>query len=123
MNQAGAPIDLEEKVEIALNDIRGKVVMHWHRPRDTIVFDPQGAFTFAEHLARAAHRAKFPGERLPEDFSYLANQIKQRLTSDMRDRLVFRVRTMLPSLMVSKDLNYISLQIVDTIFAAVDAEV
>lgn len=123
MNHAGAPLNLNEKVDVALNDVQGKVVMHWHEPRDTIVFDPQSAFTFAEHMARAAHRAKFPGDRLPEDFSYLAQQIKQRLTNDMRDRLVIRMRTMLPSLLERKDLNYAALQIVDTIFAAVDAEV
>lgn len=124
MNQAaGAPLNLNEKVQIALNDVQGKVVMHWHRPRDTIVFDPQSAFTFAEQLARAAHRAQFPGDRMPEDFSYLAQQIKQRLTEEMRDRLVFRVRSMLPSLLERKDLNYTALQLVDTIFAAVDAEV
>lgn len=122
MNEAGKPIDLTEKVDIALRDVQGKVVMHWFQPRDVIVFDPQSAFDFAEQLARAAHRARFPGDKIPEDFSYLAQQVKQRLTDDMRDRLVVRMRTMLPGILESKDLNYVSRQVVDTIFAALDPQ-
>lgn len=115
---------LDGNVDIALRDHDGKVIMQWLKPATRIVFEPQNAFNLAEHMARAAHKAKFPGERLPDDFSYLAQQVKQQLTEQMRDRLVVRVRAMLPSLLErNKDLNYISLQIVDTIFAAVDAEV
>lgn len=114
---------LDGNVEIALRSHEGKVILQWHKPVTRIIFEPQNAFTLAENLARAAHTARFPGERLPEDFSYLAQQVKQRLTDQMRDKLVIRVRAMLPSLLERKDLNYISLQIVDTIFAAVDAEV
>lgn len=116
------PINMGENVEIALNDVQGKVVMLWHQPRQHIVFDPQDAFNFAEQVARAAHRARFPGERLPDDFSYLAQQVRERLTDEMRDRLVLRVRTMLPSLMQKNDPNYMAAQIVDTIFSSVDPE-
>lgn len=120
MSEASAPVNMTESVDIALKTHQGKVVMHWHRMRDSMVFEPDSAFQFAEHLARAAHRAKYPGERMPEDFSYLAQQIKQRLTDEMRDRLAIRVRTTLPSLLERKDLNYVATQIVDTIFAALD---
>jgi hypothetical protein len=56
-------------------------------------------------MARSAHRARFPDEKMPDDFSYLAQQIKQRLTDDMRDRLQIRIATMLPSLLERKDLE------------------
>jgi hypothetical protein len=116
------PINLEENVDIALNDVQGKVVMMFHRPVPHVVFDPQAAFGLAENLARCAHKAKFPGERIPDDFSYLAQQVKQRLTEQMRDRMIARVHTMLPSALETKDLGYVSRQIVDTIFSAIDDE-
>lgn len=122
MNDASRPLNMTENVDIALNDHKGKVIMLFPRPVPHIVFEPQGAFNVAENLARCAHKARFPGESLPEDFSYLAQQVKQRLTDEMRDRLVVRVRSMLPSLLERKDLNYVSLQLVDTIFSALDTE-
>lgn len=114
------PINMQESIDIALKEHQGKVIMHWHQPRDAMVFAPDSAFEFAEALARAAHKAKFPGERVPEDFSYLAQQVKQRLTDEMRDRLAVRVRAALPSLLERKDLNYAAVQIVDSIFSALD---
>jgi hypothetical protein len=120
MSDSERPINMTESVDIALKEHQGKVVMHWYQPRNAMVFEPDSAFAFAEHLARAAHRAKFPGERMPEDFSYLAQQVKQRLTDEMRDRLAVRVRTALPSLLERKDLNYAAVQIVDSIFSALD---
>ena len=121
-SEAGTPVNMNESVDIALKDHKGKVMMIFPRPVPHIIFEPQNAFNVAENLARCAHKARFPGDRLPEDFSYLAQQVKQRLTDQMRDRLAVRVRAMLPSLLESKDLNYASVQIVDTIFAALDSE-
>lgn len=114
------PLDPNENVDVAMKVVQGKVLMTWPQPRAHIFFEPQAAFNLAENMARAAHNARFPGEKLPSDFSYLAQQIKQRLTDEMRDRLVVRVRTMLPSVLESKDLNYVARQVVDTIFAALD---
>jgi len=120
MSEAGQPLNPQENVDLAFKVVQGKVLLTWYGARDHIFFEPQAAFEFAEHMARAAHRARFPGERLPEDWSYLAQQIKQRLTDEMRDRLAVRVRTALPSLLERKDLNYVATQLVDTIFAALD---
>jgi hypothetical protein len=120
MSEQERPINLNENVDVALRDVQGKVVMLFPKPVPHIVFDPQVAFNLAEHIARCAHKAKFPSERIPNDFSYLAQQVKQRLTEEMRDRLVVRMRTMLPSALESKDLGYVSRQIVDTIFSAID---
>lgn len=119
-----APLDTNENVDIATQvatTAHGrKVLMMWHQPRAHIFFTPEKAFEFAEHIARSAHRAKFPGESLREDYSYLTQQVKQRLTEKMRDRLMIRVRTMLPSLLESKSLDFIARQVVDTIFSALD---
>lgn len=115
-------VNLNESVDIALKDFKGKVIMLFPRAIPHVVFEPQSAFNIAEQLARCAHAARFPGERLPNDFSYLANQVKQRLTEDMRDRIQIRIATMLPSLLERKDLNYIAKQLIDTIFSALDDE-
>lgn len=120
MTEGGKPLDPNENVDVAMKVAAGKVLMSWQGPREHIFFEAQAAFNFAEHTARAAHRARFPEDKMPEDFSYLAQQIKQRLTDEMRDRLVIRVRTSLPSLLQNKDLNYVARQVVDTIFAALD---
>jgi hypothetical protein len=115
-------IDLGKKTDVGIAVIKGRVVLWWRQPMQEIVFEPQNAFDVAEALARQAHRARFPDEKMPEDFSYLAQQVKQRLTEDMRDRLQVRIATMLPSLLERKDLAYISRQLIDTIFSALDVE-
>lgn len=97
----------------------GKVVVRWHKECNRIDFDPQNAFELAEGLARTAHKARF-GEDPPDDMSYLAQQIKSKLTEKMRDRMVIRVANMLGSLRRNdKTDGYIALQIVDTIFSEV----
>lgn len=115
-------IDISKGTDVGIASIKGKVVLWWRKPQTEISFEPQNAFEFAEHLARCAHATRFPGERIPEDFHYLAQQIKQRLTEDIRDRLIVRIGTMLPSLLEKKDLTYLATQVVDTIFSAIDNE-
>ena len=63
------PLNMEESLDIALKDHNGKVVMLFPRSVPHIVFEPQSAFNVAEELARCAHKARFPSEKLPEDFS------------------------------------------------------
>lgn len=117
-----ASLDMDKKSDVGLRDYKGKVVLIFMKPEPYVVFEPQMAFHIAEQMARAAHRARFPGDRMPDDFSYLAQQIKQRLTDDMRDRLQIRVAKMLPNLLERKDLVYASKQLIDTIFSALDNE-
>ncbi len=117
-----ASLNLDKKSDVGLRDYKGKVVLIFMKPEPYVVFEPQMAFTIAEQLARAAHRARFPEERMPDDFSYLAQQIKQRLTDDMHDRLQIRIAKMLPSLLERKNLTYMSKQIIDTVFSAIDSE-
>lgn len=117
-----ASLDLNAKTDVGLRDYKGKVVMIFPKHTDHVVFDPQQSWAIAEQLARAAHKARFPDDRIPDDFSYLAQQVKQRLTEDMRDRLQIRIATMLPSLLEKKDIAYISRALIDTVFSALDAE-
>lgn len=115
--------DTNKSVDVAIKVHEGKVLLTWEKPVDHIFFDPQSCFALAEHMARAAHRARFPGEPLRDDYHYLTQQVKQRLTEQMRDRLAIRIRTMLPGLLEKhKGMDYISNQIVDTIFSAIDPE-
>ena len=74
---------------------------------------------FAEALARVAHKVRF-GEEAPTDASYLAQQIKSRLTEQMRDKMVTRVALMLTGMIrQDKTHGYMALQIVDSIFSEV----
>jgi hypothetical protein len=88
----------EEKdasIDVAVGVVDGKVVAQWHRPTARIVFDPQNAFQIGEALARAAHEARFPGEKLPQDGSYIARQVRAKLTEDLRVRMINRVSLMM----------------------------
>lgn len=108
------------KTHMMVGDEHGQVFVRFPQPMQVVVLDPQNAFPIAEALARAAHKAKF-GVEPPSDQSYLAAQVKSRLTEEMRDRMVARVTILLNN----RDSNpktpgYWALQIVDTVFAAVE---
>lgn len=106
-------------VDVALAVESGKVVMTFHQPTNLIVFDPQNAFNLGEALARTAHRAKF-GKEAPSDNSYIAQQVKARITEQMRDKMVTRVAQMLRSMMQEGKLPAVmAVHVVDTIFAEV----
>lgn len=119
---AGAPLNLAENTDIGFGIAQGKVIMQWPQPRTHLVFKAEAAFAFGEEIARVAYRCAYPDQKLPSDFSYLAQQLKQRLTDDMRNRLLNRVATMLPSLIAKGDLSYAAAQLVDTLFSALDTE-
>lgn len=112
--------EIHGNVEIAVGiGEGGDVVLHWHGRRERIDFNPQSAFDLAEAMARTAHKARF-GEYPPNDEGYLAQQIKARLTEQMRDKMVARVALMLTSMIrQDKTHGYMALQIVDSIFAEV----
>jgi hypothetical protein len=110
--------DLNKSTDIAIGIFQDKVVIHWHAPTTSISFDPQRAFEFGEQMARTAHKARF-GEEVENDGKYLSRQIRQRMTEDLRDKMITRVRVMLPSLLDSKNLDYTARSIVDTIFSEV----
>jgi len=109
----------DKSTNIAIGIHNGKVVIHWHQPTTQISFDPQNAFEFGEQMARTAHKARF-GEDAPSDGSYLAQQVRQRLTEDLRDRMVTRVVHIIRSQQERKKSPAdVARSVVDVIFAEV----
>lgn len=107
-------------VDIAIGIHQGKVVIHWHQPTTQISFDPQNAFQFGEQIARTAHKARF-GTEAPNDGSYLGQQIKAKLTEDLRDRLAIRAGHIMRTLLEKgKAPEWIGKEIVDAVFSEVD---
>jgi hypothetical protein len=111
--------DKSASTDIAIGIKEGKVVIHWHQPTNHISFDPQNAFDFGEQMARTAHKARF-GEEAPNDGSYLASQIRQRITEDLRDRMVVRATHVIRSQEAKgKTPADVARSVVDTILAEV----
>ncbi len=111
--------DKAGKVDIAIGIHMDKVVIHWREPTTFITFDAQNAFDFGEQMARCAHKARF-GEDAPSDGSYLAQQVRSRITEDLRNRMITRAVLMMRSMVgQEKSPEYIAAQVVDTIFAEV----
>lgn len=111
-------------VDLGLAVVGGKVVMKLipepGKPvPEVVVFDPQNAFDFGEQLARSAHSAKFPGER-PPDRQYLAQQIRARVTEQIREFLVGRAAMMLHSQREKKTVSNqkLAVQLVDQLLSA-----
>lgn len=86
----------DESVDVAIGVMEGKVVAQWHKPLQQIVFDPQNAFQIGEALARAAHEARFPGEKIP-DGSYIAQQVRARNLDNIRVRAINRLTVIMQS--------------------------
>lgn len=107
------------RTEIAVGDDAGNVILRFPKSVSWAKLDPQNAFEIGEAIARAAHRAKF-GTEPPSDSSYIGQQIRSRVTEQLRDRMVARTALMLKNMQSSnKTPGYWALQIVDTIFAEV----
>jgi hypothetical protein len=106
------------KTNIAIGDENGRVFLRFQKPMAWIALDPQNAFDIGEAIARAAHKARF-GET-PTDSAYLAQQVKARLTDQLRDRLIINISTMLRSLQEQgKSPGQMALHVVDTILSEV----
>lgn len=91
----------EEPTRIAVDDRDGKVVLQFSKPTQNLVMDPANVFPIAEAMARAAHRAKFPDAPMG-DGSYIANQVRARVTEELRDRMVTRAAIVMGNLYQKK---------------------
>ena len=108
---------LQTRVEISDQD--GKVVLRFSKPTQNLVLEPQNAFPIAEAVARAAHTAKFG--QTPPDGSYLAQQVRARLTEGLHARMVIRATRLISNLIERKHApDYVARQVVDAILAEVD---
>ena len=106
-----------------VRDHRGAVVMTFETPGVTpldISVEPQAAFEMGEALSRAAHVARF-GKPVQTDIQYLHQQIRSRVTEDMRMLLVQRLSVMLNSLRHNPGGNNgrLAAELVDTILTKV----
>lgn len=105
------------KTNMLLGVEAGNVFVRFPQPMQVVVMEPQNAFEIAEALARAAHAARF-GENVPNDQSYLAEQVRLRVTEEMRDRKVARVAILLQNMRENpKTPGYWAMTIVDTLLS------
>ena len=106
-------------VDVAIGVFEGKVIATWQKPTTQIVFDPQNAFQIGEAMARAAHEAKY-GAPPQSDGGYIAEQVKARVTENMRVRMINRVVLMLGSMQRQKKTpGHIAMALVDAILREV----
>jgi len=95
----------------------GKVVLKFDRPIETWVLDPNNGFNIAESMARASHRARF-GAEPPDDGSYLGQQVRARVTEQLRQRMVARATVMMTGLYdKTKTPNEIAKLVVDALLS------
>lgn len=112
-----------EKTRIAIEARSGKVILQFSKPTQNLAMEPADAFPIAEAMARAAHSAKFPGEKL-EDGSYIADQVRARVTEQLRDRMVVRASLVLNNLYQKKwTPGKAALEIVDIVLAMAQGKV
>lgn len=107
------------KTHMMVGDDKGQVFIRFPQPMQAVVLDPQNAFQIAEGLARAAHKARF-GEDPPSDASYLGQQVKTRITDELRDAKIARVTVMLNNMQTNpKTPGYWAMQIVDSMLSGI----
>lgn len=112
---------VKDAITVAVEDRPGEVILHFSQPTKDLVMRPENAFPIAEGIARAAHRAKF-GETPANDHSYIAEQVRARITEQRRDQCVARVRLMLRSMIENnKSLDYMAAHTVDATLSEVKA--
>lgn len=91
----------QQQTKVVVEERDGKVILQFSKPTQNLVMEPGNAFPIAEAMARAAHQAKFPGEPLT-DGSYIAHQIRARVTTQMRDAMVARAAIVMNNLYQKK---------------------
>jgi hypothetical protein len=102
-------------VDVSIGVHEGKVVARWQVPTNQIVFDPQNAFQVGEAMARAAHEARY-GVSVQTDESYIAEQVRARVTENLRARMVSRFVLMFGSMeRQRKTPKHIAEQMVDAL--------
>ena len=108
-------------ITIEVESRPGEVILHFSQPTKDLVVQAENAFPIAEGIARAAHHAKF-GDTPANDHSYIAEQVRSRITEQKRDQCVARVRLMLRSMIEdNKPLDYMAAKCVDSTLSEVKA--
>lgn len=97
----------------------GRVILRFREPKQWVAFDPQNAMAVSGRMAKLAYELH-TGKPAP-DGAAMEQTVRAKLTDQMRTRMIARVALMLPGLVEKgKTPGYIAMQVVDTIFSAVD---
>lgn len=109
--------ELADKTKVAIEARDGRVILQFSKPTQTLVMEPGEAFPIAEGMARAAHSARYPHEKLT-DGSYIATQVRARVTENIRDAMVARAAIVMGNLYQKKwTPAKAALEIVDVVLA------
>lgn len=108
------------KTEVGLAVIQREVVMKFPQPMEFVVFGAENARLFSENLARAAYEAHY-GMAPPEHMqSVLAQEIRDRITDQMRDRMIARFALVVPGMLEKKQTpGRIAMELVDILLREV----
>ena len=105
-------------VDIAMKVHGGKVSMMYHQPVREVAFEPQNALNFAHMMARYSYEATHGHPPQDEGHQLLAQQVRKKVTKEVRETLVNRVKLMLRSLNEQhRHPDYIATQLVDTVLS------
>lgn len=113
----------DQAVNVSVTDRDGQVVLMLTTDSASplpIVVDPQAAFDLGEQMARAAHTARF-GSAPASDHLYLQEQIRSRVTEQLRGFMIRRLELMLNSLREDKTWSNrrLATELLDTVLTKV----
>lgn len=108
---------MSDSIDVAVGVVEGKVVIKWHEPVTEITFDANNAYTVGEAMARAAHEAHFGAKaNVGADRSFIAEQIKMRVTDELRQKMILKAATIVRSMQDQKRTpGQIAVHVVDSV--------
>lgn len=87
------------KTEVGWAVIQGEVVLKFPQPMEVLTFGSENARAFAEIMGRCAYEAHY-GKPPPDDMaSVIAQDIRDKLTDQLRDRMIARIALVMPSML------------------------
>lgn len=106
--------------QVAIGVEKGRVVMRFPKPLAFAAFDNANAMQVAEAMSRAAYKAHH-GREPPSDVNMVAERVKQRVTAEVRDRMVTRINLILTSQREKKTVSngHLAMELVDRILSDV----
>jgi hypothetical protein len=86
--------------EFEMAVVKNEVVLRFPQPTELVVFGAENARQIAESLARYAYQAHTGKELSDADIqSQIAQDIRDRLTDQLRDRMIARFALVVPSML------------------------
>lgn len=108
------------ETQMGIACIQGKVVLKFPQPMEHVALGAENARFIAEAIGRAAYEAHY-GKAPPDDMrSALAQQIRDNITDELRDRMIARFTLVVPSMVnQSKTPGRIAMEMVDILLREV----